>query len=54
MGLREKLVLASEATVLCPPQLNQLAVVDYLQTQDWQGQVEVFKGVYEQRRDAIS
>lgn len=52
-AVREKLVLASEATVLCPPQLNQLAVVDYLQTQDWQGQIEVFKSVYEQRRDAM-
>lgn len=52
-AVREKLVLASEATVLCPPQLNQLAVVEYLQTQDWQGQIEVFKSVYEQRRDAM-
>ncbi len=52
-AVREKLVLASEATVLCPPQLNQLAVVDYLTTQDWQGQVEVFRGVYRERRDAL-
>ena len=52
-AVREKLVLASEATVLCPPQLNQLAVVDYLSTQDWQGQVAVFRSVYRERRDAM-
>jgi 2-aminoadipate transaminase len=52
-AVREKLVLASEATVLCPPQLNQLVVVDYLTTQDWRGQVEVFKEIYRERRDAM-
>ncbi len=52
-AVREKLVLASEASVLCPPALNQLAIVDYLSTQDWQGQVEVFKGLYRERRDAM-
>ncbi len=51
-AVREKLVLASEATVLCPPQLNQLVVVDYLTTQDWRGQIEVFKDLYRERRDA--
>ena len=52
-AVREKLVLASEATVLCPPALNQMVVVEYLSTQDWQGQVEVFKGLYRERRDAM-
>jgi DNA-binding transcriptional MocR family regulator len=52
-AVREKLVLASEATVLCPPQLNQLVVADYLTTQDWQGQVEVFRSLYRDRRDAM-
>ena len=52
-AVREKLVLASEASVLCPPALNQMLVVEYLSTQDWQGQVEVFKGLYRERRDAL-
>ncbi len=52
-AVREKLVLASEASVLCPPALNQLVVTEYLGTQDWQGQVEVFKGIYRERRDAM-
>jgi DNA-binding transcriptional MocR family regulator len=52
-AVREKLVLASEAAVLCPPALNQMVVTEYLATQDWQGQVEVFKGIYRERRDAM-
>jgi 2-aminoadipate transaminase len=52
-AVREKLVLASEASVLCPPALNQFTVVEYLSTQDWQGQIEVFKGIYQERRDAM-
>jgi len=39
--------------VLCPPALNQMAVVEYLTTQDWQGQIEVFKDLYRERRDAM-
>ncbi len=52
-AVREKLVLAAEASVLCPPALNQMLVSEYLATQDWQGQVEVFKGIYRERRDAL-
>ncbi len=52
-AVREKLVLASEASVLCPPALNQLAVTEYLTTQDWQGQVGVFRDIYRERRDAL-
>lgn len=52
-AVREKLVLAAEASVLCPPALNQMAVVEYLNTQDWQGQIEVFKDLYRERRDAM-
>ena len=52
-AVREKLVLAAEAAVLCPPTFNQLAVADYLSTQDWQGQVQAFKGMYRERRDAM-
>ena len=52
-AVREKLVLASEASILCPPALNQFAVVEYLTTQDWQGQVAVFRDLYRARRDAM-
>ena len=52
-AVREKLVLAAEASVLCPPQLNQMIVAEYLATQDWQGQVGAFRGMYRERRDAM-
>ena len=50
---REKLVLASEAQILCPPTFSQLAVSRYLQTQPWQQQIKVFREVYRDRRDAL-
>ncbi len=52
-AVREKLVLAAEAAVLCPPQLNQMVVAEYLSTQDWQGQIGAFQGMYRERRDAM-
>ena len=52
-AVREKLVLAAEAAVLCPPTFNQMAVAEYLSTQDWQGQVGAFRAMYRERRDAM-
>jgi 2-aminoadipate transaminase len=52
-AVREKLVLAAEAAVLCPPTFNQQVVADYLSTQDWQGQVQAFRAMYRERRDAM-
>ncbi|MCW2678614.1 MAG: putative transcriptional regulator, GntR family [Frankiales bacterium] len=52
-AVREKLVLAAEAAVLCPPTFNQHVIADYLQTQDWQGQVTAFRSMYRERRDAM-
>lgn len=51
-AVKEKLVLASEAQVLCPPTFNQLAVSTYLATQPWLEQVKVFRELYRERRDA--
>ncbi|MHB8341584.1 MAG: aminotransferase-like domain-containing protein [Mycobacteriales bacterium] len=51
--VREKLVLASEAQVLCPPTFNQMAVTSYLTTQPWREQVKVFCELYRERRDAM-
>ncbi|MFL6138953.1 MAG: PLP-dependent aminotransferase family protein [Frankiaceae bacterium] len=50
--VRQRLVLASEAAVLCPPTLNQYLVTEYLATQPWQQQVKVFRDLYRERRDA--
>ena len=52
-AVREKLVLAAEAALLCPPTFNQHVVADYLATQDWQGQVAAFRSMYRERRDAM-
>jgi DNA-binding transcriptional MocR family regulator len=52
-AVREKLVLVSESQVLCPPMFNQLAVVEYLETQPWLEQVKVFRELYQERRDAM-
>jgi len=52
-AVREKLVLAAEASVLCPPQFTQTIVSDYLRTQPWQQQIKVYQEVYRERRDTI-
>jgi 2-aminoadipate transaminase len=52
-GVREKLVLAAEAAVLCPSNYAQLTVSEYLATNDWMGQIDTFRKVYRERRDAL-
>ena len=52
-GVREKLVLAAEAAVLCPSNFTQGIVSEFLATQPWRRQVDVFRGVYRERRDAL-
>lgn len=52
-AVREKLVLASEAAILCPSNFSQLAVSTYLETHDWKHQVGVFRELYRERRDAM-
>jgi DNA-binding transcriptional MocR family regulator len=49
----ERLVLASESTVLCPPTFSQLAVSQYLSTQPWWEQVKAFRELYRERRDTL-
>lgn len=52
-AVRERLVLASESTVLCPPAFSQLAVSQYLATQPWWEQVKAFRELYRARRDVL-
>jgi 2-aminoadipate transaminase len=51
-AVREKLVLASEASILCPSAFSQLAVSTYLDTHDWKHQVGVFRELYRERSQA--
>ena len=52
-AVREKLVLASEASILCPSSFTQAVVAEYLTTQPWMEQVKVFRELYRERRDAM-
>lgn len=52
-GVREKLVLAAEAAVLCPSNYAQLTVSEYLATNPWMDQIKVFRELYRERRDAL-
>ena len=51
-AVREKLVIASEAQILCPSMLSQSAVTTYFQTMPWQEQLKTFRTLYAERRDA--
>jgi 2-aminoadipate transaminase len=52
-AVREKLVLASEATQLCPSSFAQATVSAYLATCPWQQQIKIFRELYRERRDAM-
>jgi DNA-binding transcriptional MocR family regulator len=52
-AVREKLVLAAEAAILCPSNFAQLTVSEYLRTQPWMDQVKAFREIYRERRDAL-
>lgn len=52
-AIREKLVLAAESAILCPSSFSQLVISEYLTQADWRGQINEFRGVYRERRDAM-
>ncbi|PPF79708.1 GntR family transcriptional regulator [Subtercola sp. Z020] len=49
-AIREKLVLAAESAILCPSAFSQLVISEYLEMADWKGQINTFRGVYEERK----
>ncbi|MET8090071.1 PLP-dependent aminotransferase family protein [Micromonospora sp. NPDC005220] len=52
-AVRDKLVIASEAQILCPSGYAQAAVSTYLGTMPWRQQLKVYREVYRERRDAM-
>lgn len=52
-AVRDKLVMAAEAAVLCPSTFTQAAVTRYLTTMPWRQQVKTFATLYSERRDAM-
>jgi DNA-binding transcriptional MocR family regulator len=52
-AVREKLVLANEATTLNPPVFNQMMISAYLSGFDWKSQIKAYRQTYAVRRDAM-
>jgi 2-aminoadipate transaminase len=52
-AVREKLVMAAEAAILCPSMLNQRVATRYFTTMPWQQQLKVFQELYRDRRDTM-
>lgn len=51
-AIREKLVLANESAILSPATFAQMLVSEYLSLTDWQGQIDTYRALYKQKRDA--
>ncbi|MFC0532905.1 aminotransferase-like domain-containing protein [Phytohabitans kaempferiae] len=52
-AVREKLVIASEAQILCPSAYAQAAIATYLATMPWREQLKAYREIYRERRDAL-
>jgi DNA-binding transcriptional MocR family regulator len=52
-AVRDRLVLAAESAVLCPPAFTQMLVSRYLAGHDWRSQIKSFTEAYRDRRDAM-
>jgi 2-aminoadipate transaminase len=52
-ALKEKLVIASESSILCPSNFTQLAISNYLSDQPWRDQITSFAQLYKVRRDVM-
>ncbi len=52
-AVREKLVLASESSILSPSNASQMAITTYLNEFDWKGQIKSYRELYRERRDAM-
>jgi len=52
-AVREKLVIASEAQILCPSAYAQAAVTQYLSSMPWREQLKTYREIYRERRDAL-
>jgi 2-aminoadipate transaminase len=51
-AIRDKMVLAQESALLCPSSFTQMMISEYLANADWKGQIDTFRGVYRERKDA--
>lgn len=51
-ALRDKIILAQESALLCPSMFSQMMISEYLAIADWRKQVDTFRNVYRERKDA--
>jgi DNA-binding transcriptional MocR family regulator len=52
-AVRDRLVLAAESAMLCPPSFTQMLVSRYLSGHDWRSQIKTYTEAYRDRRDAM-
>ena len=51
-AIKDKMVLAQESALLCPSSFTQMMISEYLENADWKKQIDTFRGVYRERKDA--
>ena len=52
-SIKDKMVIASESSILCPSNFTQLTISSYLKHQPWRDQIASFVDLYRVRRDAM-
>jgi len=52
-AIREKLILANESAVLSPSTFTQNVITEYFGASDWRGQIDTFRGIYRERKEAL-
>jgi DNA-binding transcriptional MocR family regulator len=52
-AVRDKLVMTTEANILCPSNFAQSVVTTYLRTMPWREQLKGYQQIYGERRDAM-
>ncbi|NBU23625.1 MAG: PLP-dependent aminotransferase family protein [Actinobacteria bacterium] len=51
-AIRDKLILANESAILSPATFAQMLVSEYLSISDWKGQIDRYRNLYREKRDA--
>jgi 2-aminoadipate transaminase len=52
-AVRDKLVMTTEANILCPSNFAQSVITTYLRTMPWREQLKAYQQIYGERRDAM-
>lgn len=52
-AVRDKLVMTTEANILCPSNFAQSVITAYLSTMPWREQLKSYQQIYAERRDAM-